>query len=228
MSQRAATIESLPLAFEMVKAMQAEGLVWDEDYRPLARAALAETARCHHPNPAEAQWRWRGRGASRSGSESVTTMHALFKPEVERKMTSAGRIIFCAHAGVRVPPPRHIEQPRRDGARTSAPATSAEILAAAAYPQRRSSHANSLRCAVSAKSPKILPATRADSDPNGFRGASPPTPATQFGLCVGGDVAADGTRVPTFTRSLSARPSLVPSGFWWRLRHNTAPLGLRT
>ncbi len=42
MSQRAATIESLPKAFEMVKAMQADGLEWGEDYRPLARQALAE------------------------------------------------------------------------------------------------------------------------------------------------------------------------------------------
>ncbi len=42
MSQRAATIQSLPMAFEVVKAMQADGLEWDEDYRPLARAALAE------------------------------------------------------------------------------------------------------------------------------------------------------------------------------------------
>jgi transposase-like protein len=30
------------MAFEVVKAMQADGLEWDEDYRPLARAALAE------------------------------------------------------------------------------------------------------------------------------------------------------------------------------------------
>jgi hypothetical protein len=42
MSQRAATIESLPVAFEMVKAMQADGLEWGEDYRPLGRQALAE------------------------------------------------------------------------------------------------------------------------------------------------------------------------------------------
>lgn len=42
MSQRAATIESLPAAFEMVKAMQADGLEWGEDYRPLGRQALAE------------------------------------------------------------------------------------------------------------------------------------------------------------------------------------------
>jgi len=41
MSQRAATIESLPIAFEMVKAMQADGLEWAEGYRPLGRQALA-------------------------------------------------------------------------------------------------------------------------------------------------------------------------------------------
>ncbi len=37
-----ATIESLPMAFEMVKAMQADGLEWGEGYRPLGRQALAE------------------------------------------------------------------------------------------------------------------------------------------------------------------------------------------
>lgn len=42
MSQRAATIESLPMAFAFVKAMQAEGLAWGEGYRPLARQAIAE------------------------------------------------------------------------------------------------------------------------------------------------------------------------------------------
>ena len=42
MSQQAATIESLPVAFEIVKAMQAGGLEWGEGYRPLARQALAE------------------------------------------------------------------------------------------------------------------------------------------------------------------------------------------
>ena len=36
-----ATIDSLPMAFEMVKAMQAEGLDWSEGYRPLGRQALA-------------------------------------------------------------------------------------------------------------------------------------------------------------------------------------------
>jgi putative transposase len=42
MSQRAATITSLPMAFEVVKAMQAEGLDWSEGYRPLGRRALEE------------------------------------------------------------------------------------------------------------------------------------------------------------------------------------------
>ena len=42
MPQRAATIESLPAAFEVVKAMQAQGLDWGEGYRPLGRLALAE------------------------------------------------------------------------------------------------------------------------------------------------------------------------------------------
>lgn len=42
MSQRAATITSLPMAFEVVKAMQADGLEWGEDYRPLARRAVEE------------------------------------------------------------------------------------------------------------------------------------------------------------------------------------------
>ena len=42
MPQRTATIESLPMAFEIVKAMQADGLEWGEGYRPLGREALAE------------------------------------------------------------------------------------------------------------------------------------------------------------------------------------------
>ena len=42
MSQQAATIMSLPQAFEVVKEMQAGGLDWGEGYRPLGRQALAE------------------------------------------------------------------------------------------------------------------------------------------------------------------------------------------
>ncbi len=41
MPQQAATIESLPRAFEMVKAMQADGLDWGEGYRSLGRALPA-------------------------------------------------------------------------------------------------------------------------------------------------------------------------------------------
>jgi transposase-like protein len=40
MSQQAATITSLPMAFEVVKAMQADGLEWGEGFRPLGRQAL--------------------------------------------------------------------------------------------------------------------------------------------------------------------------------------------
>lgn len=40
MSQQAATITSLPMAFEIVKAMQADGLDWDEGYRAIGRQAL--------------------------------------------------------------------------------------------------------------------------------------------------------------------------------------------
>jgi putative transposase len=42
MSQRAATITSLPVAFDVVKAMQADGLDWSEGFRPLGRQAVAE------------------------------------------------------------------------------------------------------------------------------------------------------------------------------------------
>ena len=41
MSRQAATIESLPVAFEVMKGMQAQGLEWGEGYRPLGRLALA-------------------------------------------------------------------------------------------------------------------------------------------------------------------------------------------
>ncbi len=39
---QSATIESLPAAFRIMKAMQAEGVEWGEDYRTAARAALKE------------------------------------------------------------------------------------------------------------------------------------------------------------------------------------------
>jgi putative transposase len=41
MPQRTATIESLAVAFEVMKGMQAQGLDWGEGYRPLGRQALA-------------------------------------------------------------------------------------------------------------------------------------------------------------------------------------------
>jgi putative transposase len=42
MPQQAATIESLPMAFEFVKAMRADGLEWGEGYRQFGREALVE------------------------------------------------------------------------------------------------------------------------------------------------------------------------------------------
>lgn len=39
---RSVTIQSLPVAFEMMKSMQAENLGWGEDCRPLARRAMVE------------------------------------------------------------------------------------------------------------------------------------------------------------------------------------------
>ena len=54
MSQRTATITSLPMAFEIVKAMQAEGLDWGEGYRPLGRQALhAYLLTLEHPRSGE-------------------------------------------------------------------------------------------------------------------------------------------------------------------------------
>ena len=41
MPRRAATIESLPMAFEVVKQMQADGLERGEGYRPLGRRSSA-------------------------------------------------------------------------------------------------------------------------------------------------------------------------------------------
>ena len=42
MPQRTATIESLPMAFALAKEMQADGLEWGEDYRPLGREVPCE------------------------------------------------------------------------------------------------------------------------------------------------------------------------------------------
>ena len=55
MPQRTATIESLPMAFEVVKAMQADGLEWGEGYRPLGRKVLTEVIQ---GQMAEAVDRW--------------------------------------------------------------------------------------------------------------------------------------------------------------------------
>jgi hypothetical protein len=65
---------------------------------------------------------------------------------------------------------------------TFARPTPAEILAGAVYSQRRSSNANSLRSAVSAKSPKVMAPIQMDFVPDGLRSSSLITPATQSSL----------------------------------------------
>ena len=44
MSPQAAMITSLPMAFEMLKPMQDEGLEWGEGYRPPGRQVVAATS----------------------------------------------------------------------------------------------------------------------------------------------------------------------------------------
>jgi len=56
---------------------------------------------------------------------------------------------------------------------------SAEIPAAAAHPQHRSSNANSLCCAVLAKSSKVIALIQMDFDPATFGSSSPSRAATQ-------------------------------------------------
>src|SRR5215216_7701600 len=94
------------------------------------------------------------------------------------------RIIFCAHSGVRIRPARLTEQPHRDAVRPSAPPTPAEILAAAAYLPRRSSNANSLCGAVSAKSAKVMAPIQMDFLPEGFRSSNLICPASQSSLWI--------------------------------------------
>ena len=106
--------------------------------------------------------------------------HACSVQATSRVQSDAGDgIIFLARCRVRIRPAGQIEPPRRHAVRPSVPATPAEIPVAAAYPPPSSSNANSLCCAVSATSPELPAATRADFDPNGFRSSSPTTPATQ-------------------------------------------------
>ena len=69
MPQRAATIESLPAAFEVVKAMQADGLDWGERYRPLGRRALAEIIESD---------RWRRCSSTNSTTKSLLETRPIY------------------------------------------------------------------------------------------------------------------------------------------------------
>ena len=73
-----ATIKSLPRAFRMMKAMQAQGVEWGEDYQRAAGAALQtilagrmEAAIDHHRTP-----RSRSRGGRLAGKiKKVIVVH---------------------------------------------------------------------------------------------------------------------------------------------------------
>lgn len=144
------------------------------------------TSHRHHPNPTEAKRRWRRRGASRSGSGVHDHHAALFKAEVEPKMPSARADFFFPHSGVRVPAAYQVRLCPELPAPISARATSAKILAGAAYSQRGSSNAKSLWCAVSAQSPKIMASIQMDFVPDGFRSSSPTSPASHIALAPAG------------------------------------------
>src|SRR5258708_3627779 len=57
------------------------------------------SSRRHHANPAEAYRRWRGNRSERSSSGSVTSTHALFARNVQRKESNG--LLDC-------PPPDHL------------------------------------------------------------------------------------------------------------------------
>src|SRR5215211_9317295 len=121
-------------------------------------------------------------------------MHALFKGEVECKMTHVRADYFL----VRIPE-FESDQPAILNSRAAMlfglprRQTPAEILAAAAYSPRRSSNANSLCGAVSAKSAKVLAPIQMDFLPDGFRSSNLICPASQLSLC---GVISTGGRTP--------------------------------
>ena len=86
MPRRTATIESLPEAFEMVKAMRADGPDWGTDCRQAARQALAEIIQ---GRMAEDVDRWldgpegRGRGDRRNGTYRRRLLCGLGDIELE-------------------------------------------------------------------------------------------------------------------------------------------------
>ena len=87
MPRRAATIESLPAAFEVAKAMQADGLDWGEGYRPLGRQALAEIIETEMAAAVDPSRGARGRGRRRSPQRLLPALaddrarrHRTFRP----------------------------------------------------------------------------------------------------------------------------------------------------
>jgi hypothetical protein len=108
-------------------------------------------------------------------------MHALFKGEVERKMTHVRPDFFLSHSGVRIRRPAHIENP---AVMLFGLPRWQRLLKS--LPQLHIPNVAARTRTVSAVEfwpiPQKTAATRADSDPDGFRGSSPITPATQSSL----------------------------------------------
>lgn len=100
---QAVTIRSLPVAFEVMKGMQAQGLEWGEGYRPLARAAvidllegrMAETIEDHLATLAA-----RGEADRRNGSYDRRLLTELGDIElaVPRTRTFSAHAVLHAYA----------------------------------------------------------------------------------------------------------------------------------
>jgi hypothetical protein len=109
MPQRAATISSLPMAFELAKALRADGLNWSEGYRPLGRRALAEII---EGRMAEAGFA-RGSGVSGvqgfQGLRGHDTNCRISRPAVDARLSRSGR-----------PAPRRRSLPKLHGAGSAA------------------------------------------------------------------------------------------------------------
>jgi hypothetical protein len=120
-----------------------------------------------------------GRGASRSGSGSVTTMHALFKRQVECKVTPVTGLFSLRIPEFESDRPGILNRPAVMLRHPPCRQRQRKCL-----PQLHVRHTAARTRTVSAAPfrPELPAATPADFDPNGFLSSSPTTPATQSGL----------------------------------------------
>ena len=100
---QAATIKSLPRAFRMMKAMQAEGVEWGEDYRQAAAAALKNILGGRMGASIDrrlSEMAVRGEADRRNGCYRRGLMSELGEIElaVPRTRTFSGLIVVCACA----------------------------------------------------------------------------------------------------------------------------------